>query len=77
LIQQHLAACAALAEAAQANASAQSEAADQLRSALASSDMAATHAAVDRMWAAYHSMYQSLQASLLAWNALAPVAEDG
>ena len=75
-LEQHVAACDALAEAAQANASAQRDVAEQLRSALATSDAAATHAAIDRMWAAYRSMYETLQASLQAWNALAPVAED-
>jgi quercetin dioxygenase-like cupin family protein len=74
LLEQHLSACITLAEAARANVSAQREAANQLRSAIAASDTAATHAAVDAMWLAYRSMYASLQASVLTWNALAATA---
>jgi quercetin dioxygenase-like cupin family protein len=74
LLDQHLAACSHLAEAAQANLVAQREAANQLRSALAASDRDAEHAAVDAMWSAYRAMYVSLQASVLSWNALAPAA---
>jgi len=74
LLDEHVAACSALAAAAQANLSAQREAANQLRSAIEASDIAATHAAVDAMWSAYRSMYASLQASVQTWNALAAAA---
>jgi quercetin dioxygenase-like cupin family protein len=74
LLDQHLAACSNLAEAAQANLSAQREAVNQLRSALAASDPAAAHTAVDAMWLAYRTMYASLQASERTWNALAAAA---
>jgi quercetin dioxygenase-like cupin family protein len=74
LLDEHLAACGDLAEAAWANLSAQRAAANQLRVALAASDPTAAHAAVDAMWSAYRTMYASLQASLWTWNALAPAA---
>jgi quercetin dioxygenase-like cupin family protein len=74
LLDEHLAACGGLAEAAQANLAAQYEAVNQLRTALAASNVAAAHAAVDTMWSAYRTMYASLQASLEIWNALAPAA---
>jgi quercetin dioxygenase-like cupin family protein len=74
LLDEHLAACSILAAAAQANLSAQHEAAKQLRSAIAAADSAATHVAVDAMWSAYRSMYASLQASVQTWNALAATA---
>jgi quercetin dioxygenase-like cupin family protein len=74
LLDRHVAACSDLAEAAQANLSAQRVAAEQLRGALAASDSAAAHAAVDAMWSAYRPMYASLQASVQIWNALAPAA---
>lgn len=74
LLDQHLAACSRLSEAAQANVTAQHEAADRLRSALEGGDTAAAHAAVDEMWSAYRTMYTSLQASVLKWNALAAAA---
>jgi quercetin dioxygenase-like cupin family protein len=76
LLDRHLEACSNLAEAAQANLSAQREAASQLRSALADSDSPAAHAAVDAMWQAYRTMYTSLQASERTWNALAPAATE-
>jgi quercetin dioxygenase-like cupin family protein len=74
LLEEHLSACSTLAAAAQANLSAQREAANQLLSAIAASDSAATHAAVDAMWSAYRSMYAGLQASVRTWNALAAAA---
>ena len=74
LLERHLAACADLAEATQANLATQRAAANQLRAALAGSDQAAAHAAVDAMWSAYRAMYASLQGSLRTWNALAPAA---
>jgi hypothetical protein len=74
LIEQHLAATAALAQAAQANAAAQTSAAADLRTALASADPQAVHAATDAMWASFHALYGHLQASERAWNELAPAA---
>ena len=74
LLDEHLAACAALAEAAQANLAAQRDAAEKLRAALAAADAQATHAAIDAMWSAYRATYASLQTSVRAWNALAAVA---
>ena len=72
LLERHLAASEALAEAAQANASAQASAADHLRAALAADDPAAAHDAIDAMWAAFSALYRHLQASEQAWNDLAP-----
>ena len=74
LLEQHLAACRDLADAAQANLSAQRAAANHLRAALVASDPAAAHAAVDAMWNAYRTMYASLQSSLRTWNALTAAA---
>lgn len=72
LLQRHLAASEALAEAAQANASAQAAAAADLREALFALDAAAAHAAVDAMWAAFSTFYSHLRESERAWNDLAP-----
>jgi quercetin dioxygenase-like cupin family protein len=72
LLERHLTASEALAEAAQANASAQASAADHLRAALAAGDAAAAHDAIDAMWAAFSALYRRLQASERAWNDLAP-----
>ena len=72
LLERHLAASAALAEAAQANAAAQLAAAGSLREALDSGDPAAAHAAVDAMWAAFSAFYNCLRTSERAWNDLAP-----
>jgi quercetin dioxygenase-like cupin family protein len=72
LLQRHLAASEALAEAAQANALAQAAAAADLREALFAIDAAAAHAAVDAMWAAFSTFYSHLRESERAWNDLAP-----
>jgi quercetin dioxygenase-like cupin family protein len=74
LLDEHLAATRALAEAAQVNASAQQAAAGDLRTALARGDSAAAHAAVDAMAAAVRAFYAALQSSERAWNALAATA---
>ena len=74
LLERHLTACGDLAKATEANLAAQRELAIQLRAALAASNPAAAHAAVDAMWSAYRTMYASLQSSLVAWNALAAAA---
>lgn len=74
LLDQHLAACAALAESTTANLVAQRTAAEHLRAALGASDVDASHAAVDEMWSAYRAVYASLQASARAWNQLAATA---
>ncbi len=77
LLERHLAASDALAEAARANAAAQMSAAADLRAALSGADPAAAHAAIDAMWAAFSALYSHLQATERAWNDLAPaVAGD-
>lgn len=76
LLERHLAASEALADAARANAAAQASAAGDLRAALEAGDPSAVHAAVDAMWAALSFLYGHLQASERAWNELAPVAGD-
>ena len=76
LLDRHLAASEALADAARANAAAQRSAAGDLRAAFEAGDPSAVHAAVDAMWAAFSSLYSHLQASERAWNELAPVAGD-
>jgi len=72
LLQRHVAATAALAEAARANAAAQRAAGARLRVALETSDTARTKSEVDEMWAAFRELYAKLQEAELAWNALAP-----
>jgi quercetin dioxygenase-like cupin family protein len=74
LLGRHLAAGAALAEAAQANAAAQQSAAADLRGALANTDTLAMRNAIDAMWASLRTLYAQLQASEQAWNELAPAA---
>jgi quercetin dioxygenase-like cupin family protein len=74
LLERHLAASAALVEAARASAAAQANAADRLRLALTNGDSGAAHDAIDEMWNAYRAMYASLQISVRAWNELAPTA---
>jgi quercetin dioxygenase-like cupin family protein len=74
MLEQHIGASQALAEAAQANASAQQAAAADLGAALERGDREAAHAAVDAMWQSFHSMYTRLQASELAWNQVATLA---
>jgi quercetin dioxygenase-like cupin family protein len=76
LLDRHLAASEALADAARANAAAQASATAELRAALAAGDEAAVRAGVDAMWAAFSSLYSHLQASERAWNDLAPIAGD-
>jgi quercetin dioxygenase-like cupin family protein len=77
LLERHVAASAALGEAAQANAAAQAAAAADLRAALSNGDTAATYAAVDAMWRSFYAMYTRLQASELAWNQVATLAAPG
>ena len=72
LLEQHLAASAALAEAAGANAAAQRSTGDRLRGALDSGDVARAKSEVDAMWAAFRELYAKLQEAERAWNALAP-----
>ena len=74
LLDRYLAASAALADAAQANASAQGEAVAQLRAALKNGDNPAVYAAVDAMWKAFHAMYTRLQTTEVAWNQVATLA---
>jgi quercetin dioxygenase-like cupin family protein len=74
LLQRHLEASLALAQAAEANAAAQEQAGARLASALEHADRAAAHAAVDEMWQAFRAMYARLQESELIWNELAPAA---
>jgi quercetin dioxygenase-like cupin family protein len=74
LLQRHLEASTALANAARDNAAAQTQAATRLRTALEQHDPAATHAAVDEMWLAFRALYACLQESERIWNELAPAA---
>ena len=74
LLERHLEAADELAHAAVTNARAQQEHAGRLRSALTDGDHRAAHAALDQMWTAYRTLYNSLQASEHAWNDLAPAA---
>jgi quercetin dioxygenase-like cupin family protein len=74
LLEAHLRASSALAEAAQANATAQGEAATQLRTAIERADPVAAHAAVDAMWLSFRTFYTYLQEAEKAWNDLAPAA---
>jgi quercetin dioxygenase-like cupin family protein len=74
LLQRHLAASTALAEAATENAAAQHGAGARLAAALEHADRAAAHAAVDEMWRAFRALYARLQESELIWNELAPAA---
>jgi quercetin dioxygenase-like cupin family protein len=76
LLERHLAASEALADAARANAAAQASAADELRAALGNGDAAAVHAAVTTMWEAFSALHSHLQASQRVWNDLAPIAAD-
>jgi quercetin dioxygenase-like cupin family protein len=76
LLERHLEASEALADAARANAAAQTSAAGDLRAALNTGDASAVHAAVDTMWAAFSALHNRLQTSEQAWNDLAPIAGD-
>lgn len=72
LLDKHLAATQALAQAAHANADAQESAATELRTALEHGDKAAARAAIDEMWRAIYQTYKRLQDMELAWNELSP-----
>jgi quercetin dioxygenase-like cupin family protein len=74
LLERHLAASAALAEAARANADAQRATGDRLRGALHNGDAAQAKSDVDEMWAAFRELYAKLREAERAWNALAPAA---
>jgi quercetin dioxygenase-like cupin family protein len=74
MLEQHVAATLAFAEAAQANASVQQVAAAELAAALHQADPAAAHAAVDAMWQSFYTTYTRLQAAELAWNQVATLA---
>jgi quercetin dioxygenase-like cupin family protein len=76
LLEQHVAACGALAESARANARAQADAARQLQDALERGDKAAAHDALDAMWSVYRSVHDALRASELIWNDLAAAAGE-
>lgn len=72
LLDTHLAASNALAQAATANAQAQESAAAALRTALEARDRATARAAIDEMWRALSQTYTRLQEMERAWNELAP-----
>jgi quercetin dioxygenase-like cupin family protein len=74
LLERHIAASEAFAEAARLNGSAQAAAAADLRVALANEDTSVAHTAIDTMWSAYRAMFASLQASERAWNELVTAA---
>src|SRR5437867_3365186 len=61
LLERYVNASADLADAAQANATAQRAAATDLRAALQREDHHAAYAAVDAMWRSFHTMYTRLQ----------------
>jgi quercetin dioxygenase-like cupin family protein len=72
LLDKHLAASQALAQAAQANAAAQDSAGAELRTALEQGDRAAARTAIDEMWHAIYQTYKRLQEMEIAWNELSP-----
>jgi quercetin dioxygenase-like cupin family protein len=72
LLQRHLAASAALADAARANAAAQHSAGVRLRGALETGETARAKSEVDEMWAALREFYAKLREAERAWNELAP-----
>lgn len=74
VLERHLAASHALADAAATNAAAQEQAASNLRAALASGDKGAGRNAIDAMWQSLYATYKQLQEMEDAWNELAPVA---
>jgi quercetin dioxygenase-like cupin family protein len=76
LLDRHIVAARALADAANANAAAQQLAGQQLGAALGSGDKAAAHAALDAMWSAYRDTYMALSSSEAIWNDLAAVAGE-
>ncbi|MDQ6674267.1 MAG: cupin domain-containing protein [Chloroflexota bacterium] len=74
LLEGHLQFSSALAQAAQANAAAQTLVAVHLRAALQQADPTAAHAAVDEMWQAFRAFYARLQEYEKNWNELAVAA---
>mgnify|MGYP000271248976 CR=1 FL=1 len=74
LIDEHVAASNALAEAAAASAQEQELQAVELRRALAAGDKAAAKAAVDAMWAGIYATCKALSAMETVWNQLSPAA---
>jgi quercetin dioxygenase-like cupin family protein len=72
LLERHVRASVALADAARDNAVAQEAAAARLRSAWQQGDAVAARAAIDDMWRAFRSTYGRLQEAERAWNELAP-----
>jgi quercetin dioxygenase-like cupin family protein len=70
LVDRHVAAARALAEAAAANAAAQEAGAAAVKRALAAGDLAAAKAAVDSMWPQISETYQTFQSLELVWNDL-------
>jgi quercetin dioxygenase-like cupin family protein len=76
LLERHLLAARALADAANANATAQQLAGQQLSAAFESGDKAAAHAALDTMWSAYRETYMALSSSEAIWNELAAVGGE-
>ncbi len=72
LLERHLAASRALADAAATNAAAQEEAAAELQQALATGDKDGARGAIDAMWQSLFATYRQLQAVERAWNELAP-----
>jgi quercetin dioxygenase-like cupin family protein len=76
LIDEHLAACNALAETATASAQDQETQAVALRHALASGDKEAAKEAVDAMWASIYATCKALRSMEMVWNQLSPAATE-
>jgi quercetin dioxygenase-like cupin family protein len=77
LLEQHVEAAQAVAEAAVASAQAQQEAAAQWQAALASGDQAAADAARSAMWEGIYRLHKALYAADQAWNEVAPRRIEG
>ncbi|MDQ6832416.1 MAG: hypothetical protein M3008_03360, partial [Chloroflexota bacterium] len=72
LLDRHLAATNALADAAVANAAAQEAAGTELRNALTTGNDGAAKDAIDTMWRSIYTTYKQLQEMETVWNELAP-----
>jgi len=76
LVERHVAATGALAEAARRSAAVQEEAVAALRQALAAGDGAAAKAAIDAMWAGIYQASRAFYEMGAAWNELAARAAN-
>ncbi len=76
LIDRHVDAAQAVAQAAHTNASIQQEMAIKLKKALAEGDPDAAREARNAMWEALYTTYKSVYALATVWNELAPQVEE-